>query len=46
MIPDLSPGVLFGDEAEGVALNFEQLGALYRFVSDGVLPRLARFFAA
>ena len=44
MIPDLSPGVLFGDEAEGVTLNFEQLGALYKFVCDGVLPRFARFF--
>ena len=25
MIPDLSPGVLFGEEAEGVTLNFESL---------------------
>lgn len=44
MIPDLSPGVLFGDEAEGVTMDFEQLGALYKFVCEGVLPRFARFF--
>lgn len=44
MIPDLSPGVLFGDEAEGVSLDFEQLGALYKFVCDGVLPQFTRFF--
>jgi hypothetical protein len=45
MVPDLSPGVLFGDEAEGVTLGFPQLDALHRFVSDRVLPRLAPFFA-
>jgi hypothetical protein len=44
MIPDLSPGVLFGDEAEGVTLNFDQLGGLCTFVRDEVLPRFARFF--
>jgi hypothetical protein len=44
MIPDLSPGVLFGDEAEGVTLDLEQLRGLYRFVRDEVLPRFARFF--
>jgi hypothetical protein len=46
MIPDLSPGVLFGDEAEGVTLNFDQLGGLYTFVRDEVLPRFTRFFHA
>jgi hypothetical protein len=44
MIPYLSPGVQFGDEAEGVTLDVERLGALYRFVCDGVLPRFACFF--
>ena len=44
MIPDLSPGVLFGDEAEGVTLDLEQLGTLYKFVCDGVLPQFACFF--
>ncbi len=43
MIPDLSP-VMFGGEAEGVTLEFEQLGALCEFVCDGVLPQFARFF--
>jgi hypothetical protein len=46
MIPDLSPGVLFGDEAEGVNLNFDQLGGLCTFVRDEVLPRFTRFFHA
>jgi hypothetical protein len=45
MIPDLSPGVLFGDEAEGVTLDLAQLGGLCSFVRDEVLPQFARFFA-
>jgi hypothetical protein len=44
MIPDLSPGVLFGDEAEGVTLDFAQLRGLCSFVRDEVLPQFARFF--
>jgi len=45
MIPDLSPGVLFGDAAEGVTLDLEQLRGLYGYVRDEVLPRFASFFA-
>jgi hypothetical protein len=44
MVPDLSPGVLFGDEAEGVTLNSEQLGGLCNFIRDEVLPQFAHFF--
>jgi hypothetical protein len=45
MIPDLSPGVLFGDEAEGVTLDFAQIRGLCSFVRDDVLPRFAGFFS-
>jgi hypothetical protein len=44
MIPDLSPGVLFGDEAEGAILDLDQLRGLCNFVRDDVLPRFAGFF--
>jgi hypothetical protein len=44
MIPDLSPGVLFGDEAESVTVDFEQLRGLCNFVRDEVLPQFVRFF--
>jgi hypothetical protein len=45
MIPDLSPGVVFGDEAEGAILDLDQLRGLCNFVCDDVLPRFARFFS-
>ena len=44
MIPDLSPGVLFGDEAEGAILDLDQLRGLCNFVRADVLPRLVGFF--
>lgn len=44
MTPDLSPGVLFGDKAEGVTLDVEQLQGLYSFVRSEVLPQFAHFF--
>ena len=43
MVPEA--GVLFGDEAEGVTLDFKNLGGLSNFVRNDVLPRFARFFA-
>jgi hypothetical protein len=44
MIPDLSPGVPFGDEAEGAILDLDQFRGLYNFVRDEVRTRFARFF--
>jgi hypothetical protein len=36
--------VVFGDSKEGVACELNDIGAIYEFVSNDVIPRFTRFF--
>jgi hypothetical protein len=42
--PTASINVTFGDTHEGIQCDFEGLEQIYKFVTESVLPRFARFF--
>ena len=37
--------VIFGDMSEGISCDFDGITEIYKFVTDSVIPRFARFFA-
>jgi len=44
IVYDSRPEILFGGSDEGLFVSVEDLGAIYRFVTNNIIPRFARFF--
>jgi hypothetical protein len=42
--PNISFDIVFGDAAEGISANFDDVTKIYNFVTDSVIPRFSRFF--
>ena len=43
--PEVAFDLVFGDMAEGISCDFQGVKKIYDFVTNGVIPKFARFFA-